>query len=52
MSERPGEGAREDLDAVEESTGEESARAEAQKEFEDDPARRPDDEEIEGLKGG
>lgn len=52
MSERPDENARDDLDAVRETAGEDDARAEAESEYEDDPARSPEDDELEGLKGG
>ncbi len=41
---------REDLDVVREKTGEDDPRAAAEEEFENDPARNPDDDELKGLK--
>ena len=53
MSEtRREDGPREDLDAVREKTGEDDPRAAAEEEFENDPARNPDDDQLEGPKGG
>lgn len=52
MDERPDENARQDTDAGREAAGDHPARAEAEKEYEDDPARNPEDDELEGLKGG
>ena len=55
MSERFDEAARSDLDAVretdEDQQGDEAAKA-AKEEFEDDPSRNPDDENLKDYKGG
>ena len=43
---------RDDLDAVREQTDEPAPAEKAKEEFEDDPARNPDDDRLKGIKGG